>query len=137
MRVPISLIAGAALLGSGSAIAHGQADGKARAEATLAKLLEGRVAGDPVQCISLHDIHSSQIIDKTAIVYDTGRRIYVNRPTAGADILDSDDILVSKTFTDELCRVDAIRLLDRTSHFERGIVVLGAFIPYSRVQKAP
>jgi hypothetical protein len=53
------------------------------AEAKLAKLLEGRTAGAPVDCINQRLIASSQIIDKTAIVYRMpGGALYVNRPTA-------------------------------------------------------
>jgi hypothetical protein len=39
---------------------------------------------------------------------------------------------VSKTWTDQLCRIDTIRLLDQGSHFERGFVGLGQFVPYTK-----
>src|SRR3546814_8426165 len=45
---------------------------KLEPEAELAKLLEGRVAGEPQKCIPLSTARSSQIIDKTAIVYKVG-----------------------------------------------------------------
>jgi hypothetical protein len=54
-------------------------------EAQLAKALDGRVAGEPVNCLSLRSIRSSRIIDRTAIVYQVGNTLYVNRPRAGAD----------------------------------------------------
>ena len=41
-------------------------------EAKLAKLLEGRVAGDPQDCLPLSSLGSSQVIDGTAIVYRSG-----------------------------------------------------------------
>ena len=41
---------------------------------------EGREAGQPVSCIPLYGTSDARIIDKTAIIYDTGRTIYVNRP---------------------------------------------------------
>jgi hypothetical protein len=101
-------------------------------EAELAKMLEGRTAGAPVDCITQRLIASSRIIDKTAIVYRLpGGVLYVNRPN-GADALDRDAILVSKTIGDRLCRMDTVTLLDSGSHFMRGSVNLGAFIPYAK-----
>ncbi len=101
-------------------------------EAKLAKALEGRTPGKPVECINLHTARSSQIYDGTAIVYEDGRTLYVNRPTSGAESLRRDDILVSKTWTDQLCRIDTIRLLDQGTSFEHGFVGLGQFVPYTK-----
>ena len=49
-------------------------------EAELARRLAGRVAGEPVQCIDLHRVRSSQVINDTAIVWDAGGVVYVSRP---------------------------------------------------------
>ena len=81
-------------------------------EARLDKLLAGRVAGTPVNCLNLRDIQGSQIIDKTAIVYRVGNKLYVNRPRGGAYQLDDDDILVTKTIGTQLCRIDIVRLVE-------------------------
>ena len=101
-------------------------------EARLDRMLAGRVAGKPVDCINLRDIRSSQIIDRTAIVYQVGGKLYVNRPRGGASSLDSDDILVTNSVTSQLCRVDTVRLVDRTSRFYSGFVSLGEFVPYAK-----
>lgn len=101
-------------------------------EDQLAKLLEGRVAGEPRDCISLSTARSSQIIDKTAIVYKVGSTLWVNRPKGGAGSLDDDDILVTRTSSSQLCSIDTIELRDRTSHFYSGFVSLGEFVPYRR-----
>jgi len=107
----------------------------ARGETKLSKALEGRVAGKPVRCLNLRDIRSSEIIDGTAIVYRVGaNRLYVNRPS-GHESLDSDDILVTRTFGSQLCSIDTVRLLDRTSRFYRGFVGLGDFVPYTKAAK--
>lgn len=105
-------------------------------EDQLAKLLEGRVAGEPQKCIPLTSINSSQIIDKTAIVYKVGSTLWVNRPRGGAESLDDDDILVLKTSGSELCSIDTLELHDRTSHMYSGFVSLGEFVPYRRAKKA-
>ena len=78
------------------------------------------------------DVQDSQVIDGTAIVYRVGGRLYVNRPEIGADSLDNDDILVTRTTTDQLCRIDTVRLIDRTSRIPRGFVGLGDFVPYTK-----
>ena len=133
MRPFPALLIAAALLGSNAAGAARPDNSKN--EARLSAALAGRVAGKPVNCISLRDIRSSQIIDGTAIVYDTGGgRLYVNRPRIAAESLDSDDILVTKTHGSQLCSLDTISLIDRGSQMHDGFVGLGQFVPYTRVK---
>ncbi len=103
-------------------------------EERLAKLLDGRVAGQPQDCISLSTVSSSQVIDKTAIVYRVGSTLWVNRPEGGASSLDDDDILVTKLSGSQLCRIDAVQLHDRSSNMYSGFVSLGKFVPYRRVK---
>ncbi|WP_332818099.1 hypothetical protein [Sphingopyxis sp.] len=105
-------------------------------EDQLAKLLEGRVAGEPQNCIPLSSVNGSQIIEKTAIVYRVGSTMWVNRPKGGAESLDDDDILVTKTTGSQLCSIDPVELRDRTSRMYSGFVSLGEFVPYRRAKKA-
>ena len=84
-------------------------------EEKLAKLLDGRVAGDPQDCIFLPSIRGSRIIDRTAIVYDAGRTLWVNRPRSGAESLDNDDILVTNLHGSSLCSIDIVHLATITS----------------------
>jgi len=123
-----ALLAAAAIAASPAATARE----KLEPEAKLAKLLEGRVAGKPQDCIPLSTTRSSQIIDKTAIVYRIGSTLWVNRPKGGAESLDDDDILVTKTIGSQLCSIDVVELHDRSSHFYSGFVSLGEFVPYRR-----
>lgn len=99
-------------------------------EARLAKALEGRVAGKPVDCIQQYRIESSQIFEKTAILYKSGRTWYVNRPASGGNFLSRGDVLVTDTHSPNLCSVDIVRLLDSGSHFPSGSLGLGKFVPY-------
>ena len=116
------------------------ADAKPRlsGEEKLAKMLEGRVAGEPRDCIYLPSVRSSRIIDDTAIVYDAGSTLYVNRPRGGAYGLDDDDVMVMDLHGSgsSLCSIDVVRLHDRTSHFYSGFVGLGEFVPYRKVKSA-
>jgi hypothetical protein len=132
MRILGKIIAGAVLLAAGSAPAAPRLDPEAR----LARALEGRVAGEPVDCISLRNIRSSQIIDDTAILYDAGSTIYVNRPREGRRSLDRDDVLVTKTFSSRLCSIDVVHLYDSASRSQKGFVFLDEFVPYRRVGAA-
>lgn len=100
--------------------------------AALAEAVKDRTAGKPVDCIPLSAIRSSRVIDRTAILYDTGRTLFVNTP-AGADLLDEDDVLVTRTHSGELCSLDIVELVDRATQTPRGSVGLGKFVPYAKV----
>lgn len=103
-------------------------------EAELARALGDRVAGEAVDCIDLHRVRASRIIDDTAIVYEVGSTLYVNRPRAGADSLNRWDTMVTRTFGNRLCSVDTVRMVDLPSRMLTGIVFLGEFVPYRRVR---
>ncbi len=103
----------------------------AKGEARLAKMLEGRVAGEPQSCISAMISDRLQVIDRTAVVYDAGKTLYVARPQSPSS-LDADDILVIKRFGSQLCKQDIIQTIDRTSGFMTGVLFLGDFVPYTK-----
>ncbi|HXP09272.1 MAG TPA: hypothetical protein VN828_12285 [Acidobacteriaceae bacterium] len=126
--IKILALSTATFIVSGSVLAASKDDPAAE----LAKLLQGRVAGPPVTCISLPQAQGQRVIDHTAIVFDFGPTIYVNYPRGGASSLSSDDILLTKTFGTQLCQMDMVRMIDRTGNFPKGFVSLGQFIPYKR-----
>ncbi len=127
----LSVATGVVLLAGGAA----QAKDNQTGEQKLAKLLEGRVAEKPIDCIPLSTGDENMtVIDKTAIVYGWGSVIYVNRPT-NADSLNSDDVLVSHPTTGQNCSLDTIQLHDRSTHMYDGFVGLQQFVPYRRVAK--
>lgn len=129
MRFPImiALTATAALALTGPA-------GAARKtpQEEMAKALEGRVAGKPVDCIYQQQIQSTQIIDRTAIIYRVGNTLYVNAPKSGKEFLDSGDILVTDTHSPQLCSIDIVRLIDQTSRMSNGSLGLDKFVPYTK-----
>ncbi|MFN3469888.1 MAG: hypothetical protein ACK4G2_03790 [Novosphingobium sp.] len=127
-RIAAALAAGSLLL-AGAATA---AKPRPTPEERLARTLEGRVAGKPVDCIYLPRVTSSYIVDKTAIVYDAGSTIWVNRPASGAAMLDDNDIMLTTPFGAQLCNVDIVRLIDRNVGIWRGSVGLGQFVPYTK-----
>ena len=128
----LTLAAAAAAL----APAQARSPDPAKGERQLAQTLEGRVAGEPVDCIDLHRVRSSRIINRTAIVYDSGGTLYVNRPRSGAESLKDWDIMVTRPFGSRLCRVDTVQMVSPGSHMLSGIVFLGDFVPYKRTERA-
>lgn len=129
----------AAALAAGSLLLAGAAaDAQPRLtpEQELAKALEGRVAGKPADCLYLPRVINTRIYDKTAIVYDAGDTLWVNRPDSGAKTLDDNDIMVTTPFGSQLCSVDIVRMVDRNAGFWRGSVGLGQFVPYTKVKAA-
>ncbi|MEL6878554.1 MAG: hypothetical protein AAGL68_10715 [Pseudomonadota bacterium] len=109
---------------------------KLKGEEKLEKILEGRVAGEPVRCIRRNAERRMRVIDDTAYVYGSGRTLYVQR-TRHPDRIDDDDILVVRKFgTTQLCRLDQITTVDRFSGIFSGAVFFDDFIPYTRVEQA-
>ena len=129
MRKLIPLIAAAMVFGPVAAQAR-----ERDPEADLARALRGRVAGQPVSCIDLHRVHSSRVIPGTAILYDAGSVIYVNRPRNGAEQLNRFDTLVTRTPSTQLCSVDVVHTVDLSTNTFTGSVFLDEFVPYRRVR---
>jgi len=102
----------------------------------MQKLLAGRTAGKPVSCINLNWSRSSEVVPGRAITYRVGGKLYVNQPSSGAEALDDDSILVTRTVGSQLCRGEVVNLIDRGSRFPRGFVLLGDFVPYTKVKAA-
>jgi hypothetical protein len=127
MRKLLPLIAGTLLIGGAAQAAPTDR------EAELAHALRGRVAGEPVHCIDMHRVRGTQVISGTAIIYDAGGVLYVNRPDSGADQLNQWDTMVTRLWNTQLCDVDTITLVDQSSRTFSGVVFLGDFVPYRRV----
>ena len=116
------------------AVAGTPALAKVAGEASLARMLDGRVAGQPVDCIplSVHGGSNLTVVDGVGIVYRIGDTIYVNR-TANPRILDWDDVLVLEPATgSQLCRHDQVYTHDRSGLARTGVVFLEQFVPYKR-----
>ena len=135
MHGPMTSLVKTLLLGASLIAVPAVAAPRDTPEVQLQKLLAGRTPGKPVDCIPLSS-NSSQIIEGKAIVYQVGGKLYVNEPRSGADSLDEDDILVTKVFGSQLCSIDTVNLVDRTSRFPRGFVILGKFVPWTKAKTA-
>ncbi len=128
----VAAIGAAALtLTSQAALASPSSTAQAKGKARLAKILEGRTAGKPVDCIFLTPSTNMQVLDGTALVYGHGKKVYVNVPKYPKS-LDSDDVIVTYQTSSSLCSLDRVETLDRASHFYNGNIFLGQFVPYTK-----
>ena len=129
MKTLATLLAGAALALAGTTAAL--AKSAEENEAKLARMIEGRTAGEPVNCISALQSNRIEVIEHVGIVYDAGNTIYVARPTDPRQ-LGRDDVVVIERFGGRLCANDVIRTVDRYQGFTTGAVFLDEFVPYTK-----
>jgi hypothetical protein len=132
MKALATILSGAALaLGPTAAAATGSGHNDA-GEARLARMIEGRTAGEPVSCINTARSNKMEVIDGVAVVYDAGRTIYVARPT-DPRMLGRNDALVLDRFSPvRLCVQEPMKTIDRIDGFQTGVVFLKDFVPYTK-----
>lgn len=134
---PIKKFAALAALTMLAAPAAAQDDANSamtKGDIKLAKLLEGRVAGEPQSCVRSLPSDNINVINGTALVVGRGKTIYVNVPQYPSS-LDDDDVLLVRRFSgSQLCRLDQIETRDRFGGFYSGNVMLNDFVPYTRVE---
>ena len=100
-------------------------------EETLARMLEGRVAGPPVRCIAVFRDKQLRMLDRVGVVYDEGKTIYVARASDPQTFRDR-DILIIERHGSELCREDVRRTVERDTGALESLVFLSDFVPYTR-----
>ena len=114
MRLLVLAAAVSALAVTGPATAKPRESG----EAKLAKMLDGRVAGQPTDCIRTWTRNDMRTIDGTAYVFGHGDTIYVNRTQDPRSIDEDDTLVVKSTATGtQLCRTDQITTFDNRGRF--------------------
>lgn len=104
----------------------------------LAKELDGKVAGEPLRCIS--DFNAANLIrvsDDILLYRVSSKLVYKNNLKGTCSGLARDsDIIVTEQFGSQKCNGDIIRLVDRTSGMQGGFCSLGDFVPYRKPRKA-
>lgn len=126
----LAIFATIGLLAAPAASAHDEQTGKEK----LAKILEGRVAGEGRSCIQSFAARHMNVIDGTAVVFRDGNTLWVNIPK-NAEALDDDDVWVTRQFGTQLCHLDQVTTHDQGSLAFNGIVMLGEFVPYRRASE--
>jgi hypothetical protein len=103
-----------------------------------AKLLEkqigGKVAGEPVRCISnFGQQNIIRVSDDMLLYRASGRLVYQNRLQSSCPGLASDrDIIVTEQYGGQQCRGDLVRLVDRVGGIPGPVCILGNFVPYRK-----
>ena len=100
---------------------------------TAARLLAGKVAGPPVNCISDFRAYDMRWLDSDTVAFKApGNRVYVNHFEGSCDNYGGRYALVTRQVaTAQLCRGDIAGLVDTTSHYRAGSCTFGEFIPYT------
>jgi hypothetical protein len=105
----------------------------AEAEAQLSKLLAGKTAGAPVNCLpAWKSGHMVVIDDNTVLFRDSPRRYYRNdfRGSSCSRLGGGSYALVTKSTSTSLCSGDIAQVVDVSNGFTVGSCVLGDFVPY-------
>ncbi len=102
-----------------------------KSEARLAKMLEGRVAGEPEACITALNSSKIEVIDYVGVVYESGDTIWVSR-VRDPRSLSWSDVPVFDRYGSQLCKYDVIRTIDSSTHMYSGAVFLEDFVPYRK-----
>ena len=119
----------AALATAALAAAIPAAAARETGEARLEKILDGRVAGQPVDCLSTQERRNLEVVDGTALVFKDGDTYYVNRPS-GASFMHWSDIPVFKVWGSQMCSKDQVQLRDSATLMPGATMILDKFVPY-------
>lgn len=107
----------------------------AQQEAELQKMLAGRVAGEPVDCLpSVSEGHMVVIDDGTILFRESGHRIWLNTMDGSrCSGISSGNVFVTERFgMSRLCRGDIARAMEPNSRMIVGSCRMGAFVPYTK-----
>ena len=123
---------GALALAGCTASSEMRASQQAEASVALAKELDGRVAGVPVNCIGNSTSTRPMIIDETTILYREGGRVYRNTLAAACPRLTPYNTMITEVQGGQLCRNDRFRVLEPGTTIPGPYCRLGQFTPYER-----
>ena len=130
----LALTAASALAGCATAPQAPMAR-SAEAEADLQRLLAGKSAGAPVNCLPAWRRNDMVVIDDNTVVFrDSASRSYRNDFRGGgcSQLGGGWYTLVTKTTGSSLCSGDIAQVVDIKSGMTVGSCVLGDFVPYTR-----
>ena len=106
----------------------------ASGQRTLDRLLAGKVAGGPLDCIPNYNINSSSTIDGRTIVFDRPGSAYLVHLTPGCEMIDNGAYaLLSRQFGGlGLCRGDIQHVIDTVNRMNAGSCTVAEIIPYKK-----
>lgn len=128
--LPLAAVALSSCAATPAELARAEADG-ARNQARLEQRLAGYSPTGTTECIRPNN-GGVDIFGDTLVYRDTGSRLYKTVTTGGCFGLQRDDIIVTRSFSGQLCRGDIVRTVDRVNGFPSGACAFGAFVAYEK-----
>jgi hypothetical protein len=106
--------------------------------AQVEKLLSGKVAGKPQQCLSSSRNANIVRVSDDFLLYRAGRNLVYRNELRGScpGLANDNDIMVIRSFTSDHCNGDQFQLVDRLGGIPGPICVFGEFVPYKTADKA-
>lgn len=99
-------------------------------EQKLATLLKGLTPGETSDCISLSRARQTDRVGNTILYRENQKLVYRTDTDGGCFGLDRGDVIVTHTYSDNLCRGDIASTVDPVSHFHSGSCAIGSFTAY-------
>lgn len=132
--ISIVPMVGAALVIASSATAPAK-EADLNSSEKLAKALNGRTAGPPVNCIrNIQGTSRMEVIDDDTILFREGGTVYLQRPQGGCNRLGGGGmaLITRQVGSTRLCSGDISQLVDPTNGIGGGSCVMGPFVPYNK-----
>jgi ABC-type Fe3+-hydroxamate transport system substrate-binding protein len=106
----------------------------AQDQAKYLKLIDGRVAGAPLNCLPSFEANDMRVIDDQTIVFgERTSRVYVANLRSPCDNVGQPGFaLVTRTPGTGMCSGDIATVVQTTSGITAGSCVIGTFTPYTR-----
>jgi hypothetical protein len=131
MQKVVIAMAAAALALTGSAAAAKSTVEKG--EAQLARMLTGRTAGAPQECITIIGVGERlKVIDGVGVTYRLGDTIYVSRVDQPENMRWTDKSRFDGMTPGKMCAGDKLWTYDASNHNPTGTLRLLDFVPYTR-----
>ncbi len=98
----------------------------------LAKAINGRVPGKPIDCVTLlRPRYNTEIIGDKILYRRNNRLVYINQTSGGCSVSPDLDILVFNNVSSQLCRGTIVRTFNPLAGQTTGGCTLGSFTPYT------
>ena len=111
--------------------AFAPAERTAKAQATYDRMLAGKVAGAPLQCLPRFRTDDMTVIDDNTILFREGSTVYVNKTIGDCSQLGRGGAaLVTRSISSTMCRGDIAQVVDNTTGIHLGSCAIGSFTPY-------
>ncbi|MEO7654173.1 MAG: DUF6491 family protein [Sphingomicrobium sp.] len=133
MRVILFALAGAGLAACSTATEPPvrSADDQAK----YLKLIDGKVAGAPMNCLASYNANDMRVIDDQTIVFrDSGKRVYVANLNGSCNNLGQPGfaLVTRQPGGSGMCSGDIATVVQTSSGITAGSCVIGSFTPYTK-----